>query len=161
MCMIPSPILHLSTTASSGVTLCNTHVNNCEVDLTAKGTHSHRVKVPFEFLGNLVGKFTARYRLAVLSPAQRMNLSPCGERAVAWSVGWAYLTQVTVIRVSGELGVRLALPLRQKTTTGNIHLTCTKWALQNLGALGRPGRRDPQNSCGVHFRALCLDGRTY
>lgn len=59
--MKPLPILHLSSTDSSGATLYDAFVSNHEVDPIAIQTYSHMVKVPFQFLRNLVGKFATPY----------------------------------------------------------------------------------------------------
>jgi len=53
------------------------------LDGSVQSKLSDIVEVPIELLGDLVGKFAARYRQAVPSPVHCMNLRPRDQYAVA------------------------------------------------------------------------------
>ena len=82
MYMKPLPILHLSLTDSSRVTLYNMLVSNCEANVIVIQTYSYKVEVLLEFLGNFEGQFATGYWLTVPSPVQSMDLWPCGQHVV-------------------------------------------------------------------------------
>ena len=100
------------------------------------------IEVPFEFLGDLMGEFATLYGQTGSSPVKCVDLSPCGQRVATCSVLRSYLTRLAVIRVAGELGMGLGLPLSQENITRNLPTTDMKWLLQNLAAPGRSVRRD-------------------
>jgi len=77
MCMKPWPILQQSLIDSSGVTVCDVLVRNCEPNLTVQ-TYSHMVKVLVKSLGDLMGELATGYRQTGFRPVQRMNLMACG-----------------------------------------------------------------------------------
>jgi len=62
MCMKPSPTFHRSSTVPSKVSFYNTIVSGHGVDHIKARTYSDTVEIPFDLLGNLVGKFATRYR---------------------------------------------------------------------------------------------------
>ena len=72
--MKPSPTLHRFSTDPSKVSLCDAIVSGYGADPVGTRTYSHRVEVPFELLGNLMGELAARDRQAVPSRVQDMNL---------------------------------------------------------------------------------------
>ena len=76
ICMKPSPTFHRSLTNPSKVSFYHTMVSGREVDHIKARTYSDTVEIPFDLLGDLVGKFATRYRQAVLSPVQYVNLPP-------------------------------------------------------------------------------------
>ena len=73
MRMKPSPTLHRSSTESSRGNVY-TVVSGWDVDPVTTRTYGHMGEVPLELLSDLVGKLAARYRQAVPSPVQYMNL---------------------------------------------------------------------------------------
>ena len=79
MCMKPVPILQRSSIDPSGVVLYGILVISWEVNLGGVRTYSHSVEVLFNFLGKLVGEFTAWYWQRIPSPVQRVNLSLCDQ----------------------------------------------------------------------------------
>ena len=82
MCMKPLPILHLSSTDSSGVTLYDMLMSNHEANVIVIRMYSHKVEVLLEFLGNFIGQFAPGYWLIIPSPVQCIDLWPCGQHVV-------------------------------------------------------------------------------
>ena len=74
ICMNPRPTFHRSSTGLSGVNFCVASVSDAQVEEAAMLTYGHIAEVPFEPLGNFMGKFGTFYWLTSCFPIPRMDL---------------------------------------------------------------------------------------